>query len=53
MTEEELIFKLFFEKHLKQKEIATIIKKSATHVSNVLKTNPKAKEEKKLRHEQS
>lgn len=53
MTEQELIFKLFFEEHLKQKEIATIIKKSATHVSNVLKTNPKTKEEKKLRTNQS
>lgn len=53
MTEQELIFKLFFEEHLKQKEIATIINKSATHISDVLKTNPKTKEEKKLRHEQS
>lgn len=53
MTEQELIFKLFFEEHLKQKEIATIINKSATHVSDVLKTNPKTKEEKDLRHMQS
>lgn len=53
MTEQELIFKLYFEDHLKQKEIATIIKKSATHVSNVLKANPKTKEEKKLRTKQS
>lgn len=53
MTEQELIFKLYFEDHLKQKEIATIIKKSAQHVSDVLKTNPNTKEEKKSRHEQS
>lgn len=53
MTEQELIFKLFFEEHLKQKEIATIINKSATHVSDVLKTNPKTKEEKELRSKQS
>ena len=53
MTEQELIFKLYFEEHLKQKEIATIINKSSTHVSDVLKRNPKTKDEKIKRHEQS
>ena len=49
MTEEEYILKLFTVDKLKQKEIAVIINKSAQHVSDVLKFEPKAIEEKKRR----
>lgn len=47
------IERLFFEEHLKQKEIAKIIDVSPQYVSQVLKNNPKTKEEKDLKHEQS
>lgn len=49
MVEEEYILKLFTEEHLKQKEIAVIIKKSEQHVSDVLKHEPKAIDEKTKR----
>lgn len=45
MTEEEYILKLFTKNHLKQKEIAVIINKSAQNVSDVLKFESKANEE--------
>lgn len=53
MTEEEYILKLFTVDKLKQKEIAVIINKSAQHVSDVLKFEPKAIEEKKRRNLES
>jgi hypothetical protein len=53
MTEKEYILKLFTEDHLKQKEIALIIKKSEQHVSDVLKNETKAIEEKANRKRES
>lgn len=53
MNTKYIIIKLFFEEHLKQKDIANIIKKSPQYVSEVLKNHSDTKDEKNIRHEQS
>lgn len=53
MNIKDIIIKLFFEEHLKQKDIANIIKKSPQYVSEVLKNHSDTKDEKNIRHEQS
>ena len=49
MENRENILDLYFNKHLKQKEIATIVGVSKQYVSKVIKADSKCKEEKQTR----
>ena len=53
MTVKECILKLYTEEHLKQKDIADIIKKSKQYVSEVLRNEPRALVEKENRKKES
>lgn len=49
MNTKEQILDLYYNKHLKQKEIATIVGKSCPYVSKVVKTDNRNKQEKENR----
>ena len=53
MENRENILDLYFNKHLKQKEIATIVGVSKQYVSKVIKADSKCKEEKQTRKDEN
>ena len=53
MENRENILDLYFNKHLKQKEIATIVGVSKQYVSKVIKTDSRYKEEKQTRKDEN
>ena len=53
MENRENILDLYFNKHLKQKEIATIVGVSKQYVSKIIKADSKCKEEKQTRKDEN
>ena len=53
MENQENILDLYFNKHLKQKEIATIVGVSKQYVSKVIKADSRCKEEKQTRKDEN
>ena len=53
MENQENILDLYFNKHLKQKEIATIVGVSKQYVSKIIKADSKCKEEKQTRKDEN
>ena len=49
MENQENILDLYYNKHLKQKDIATIVGVSKQYVSKVIKADSRCKEEKQIR----